>query len=186
MFQRNGVSIRPMELDDIDRLYDWHRDLEIESGAGWSAWMSRARFVHRYEEMVREPPEDFLLFGIEYEGDLVGYVELAEISRIARRAAVGFVVGDRGRRRRGIATDALILTLDYGFALEDLERIYAEVYTFNAASAALVEKVGFRHEGTLRQHEVHQGRRTDLAIYGMLRDEFYERYPTVLPNLGRE
>lgn len=185
MFGRHGVTIRPIELDDLDKLFEWHQDPEIDAWGGWDPRMSRARFFHRYEELVREPPEDYVLFGIEHEARLVGYIELAEISRIARRAAIGFVVGDRAHRRRGVASKAVVLMLDYGFSLEDLDRVYAEVFTFNQASCALLEKVGFHHEGTLRRHEVHQGLRTDVAVYGMLREEFYARYPSVLPHPGR-
>jgi RimJ/RimL family protein N-acetyltransferase len=186
VLQRNGVTIRPLQLEDLDKLYEWHQDAEIDAWAGWGPRMSRARFLHRYEEVVREPPEDFVLFGVEYGDGLVGYIELAEISRISRRAAIGFVIGEKDVRRHGVATNAVVLMLDYGFSLEDLERIYAEVYPFNQASVRLLEKVGFQHEGTLRRHEVHQGARTDLAVYGILRDEFYGRYSTALPNPGRQ
>ncbi|MGC8487449.1 MAG: GNAT family N-acetyltransferase [Clostridia bacterium] len=186
MLKRNGVTIRPIELEDLDRLYEWHQDTEIDAWAGWDPRMSRVRFLHRYEEVVREPPEDLVLFAVEYGDDLVGYIELAEISRISRRAAIGFVIGQKAVRRHGVATNAVVLMLDYGFSLEDLDRIYAEVYPFNQASVQLLEKVGFQHEGTLRRHEVHQGARTDLAVYGILRDEFYGRYSTALPNPGRQ
>ena len=185
VLSRNGVTIRPLELDDLDKLFAWHQDAEIDAWSGWSPRMSRARFFHRYEDLVREPPEDFVLFGIEHDGSLVGYIELAEISRISRRAAMGFVVGERTQRRQGVATNAVVLMLDYGFSLEDLDRVYAEVYPFNRASRELLLKVGFQHEGTLREHEVHQGVRRDLAVYGILRDEFYGRYVSVLPNPGR-
>jgi RimJ/RimL family protein N-acetyltransferase len=179
--ERDGVRLRPIELEDIGILYEWHRDLELEALTGWTPRMSRARFERRYEDMVREPPDDFVLLGIEYDGRLVGYVELAEISRINRRAAIGFVVAERSVRRRGIGRTAVILLLDYAFSLEDLDRVYAEVFPFNEPSLRLLEQVGFQAEGRLRRHEVHQGRREDLLVLGMLREEFAARYPSVFP-----
>jgi RimJ/RimL family protein N-acetyltransferase len=179
--ERDGVRLRPIEMDDIGKLYEWHQDLELESLTGWMPRMSRARFERRYEDLVREPPEDLVLFGIEYDGRLVGYVELAEISRINRRAAIGFVVAERQVRRRGIGRTAVILMLDYAFALEDVDRVYAEVFSFNEPSLRLLEQVGFQREGRLRQHVVHQGRRQDVIMLGMLRDEFYARHGSVFP-----
>ena len=179
--ERDGVRLRPIETDDIGQLYEWHQDLELEALTGWMPRMSRARFERRYEDLVREPPEDFVLFGIEYDGRLVGYVELAEISRINRRAAIGFVVADRRVRRRGIGRTAVILMLDYAFALEDVDRVYAEVFSFNEPSLRLLEHVGFQREGRLRQHVVHQGRRQDVVMLGLLREEFYRRHTSIFP-----
>jgi RimJ/RimL family protein N-acetyltransferase len=182
--EREGVRLRPIQLDDLPRLYEWHQDLEIEAWSGWTPRMSWARFERRYEELVREPPDDYVWFGIEYDAELVGYVELAELSRIRRRAALGFVVADRAVRRRGIGRNAVILLCDWAFSIEDLERVYAEVLAFNVPSARLLERVGFQAEGRLRRHEIHQGRREDVLVYGLLRDEFYARYATALPNPG--
>jgi RimJ/RimL family protein N-acetyltransferase len=184
MLEREGTRLRPIELEDLDRLYTWHQDLELDAWSGWTPRLSRARFEQRYGDLVREPPDDFVWLGIEYAGELVGYVELAEISRIARRGAIGFVVAERSARGRGVGTNAVLLLLDYAFALEDLDRVYAEVYPWNQASVALLERIGFTLEGRLRQHEVHQGRREDLLVYGILRHEFRDRYPTVLPDPG--
>jgi RimJ/RimL family protein N-acetyltransferase len=183
MLEREGTRLRPLELEDLDALYEWHQDTEIEAYSGWTPRLSRARFDRRYEELVRDPPEDMVLFAIEHRGRLVGYVELSEISRWARRASIGFVVADPAVRRQGVGTRAVILMLDYGFTLEDLDRVYAEVYTFNEASRRLLARVGFLYEGTLRQHEIHQGRRQDVAVYGLLRQEFYARHSTTFPVL---
>ena len=181
MLTAGDVTVRPMELEDIPLLHEWSKDLEIEHQSGWAPWMSRARFDRRWEDFIREPPEDLVLLGIQYRAALVGYVELAGLSHRERRAAIGFVVADRAVRRQRVGATAVILAMDYGFSLEDLDRIYAEVYPFNLPSLRLLEQVGFQREGVLRQHEVHQGRRADLVVLGMLRQEFYAHHPSRLP-----
>jgi RimJ/RimL family protein N-acetyltransferase len=42
-----------------------------------------------------------------------------------------------------------------------------------------MERVGFQLEGILRQHELHNGSRRDMHVFGMLKSEFYERYETL-------
>ena len=123
-----------------------------------------------------------MLLGIAYREQLVGYVQLAFISHLERRAALGFVVAERSARRQGVGQAAVILAMDYGFSLQDLDRIYAEVYPFNAPSLRLLHRIGFQREGLLRQHEIHQGQRIDLVVLGMLRGEFYARHPSRLPS----
>ena len=42
----------------------------------------------------------------------------------------------------------------------------------DTASARVLEKVGFKLEGRLRQNERFKGRRWDTLLYGLLREEW--------------
>ena len=119
------------------------------------------------------------MLGVEREGRLVGYVQLALVDRIERRAAVAIMLGDRATWGRGVGRTALRNLADYAFAALDLERVYAEVYGFNYRSQRLMERVGFRREGILRQHELHNGVRQDVHVFDLLKADFYQRYPTL-------
>ena len=119
------------------------------------------------------------MLGIEFEGQLVGYVQLALIDDHERRAAVGILVGEKRMWGRGIGRTALRILLDYAFTVRNLERAYAEVYGFNQRSLRLMEHVGFQKEGVLRQHEIHNGARQDMHFFGMLKAEFYQKYETL-------
>ena len=57
----------------------------------------------------------------------------------------------RGGWGRGHATQAARALLGWGFASLDLHRVQAEADTRNAASARVLEKLGFVLEGTLRE-----------------------------------
>jgi RimJ/RimL family protein N-acetyltransferase len=179
MFSHNQVTLRSIDLDDIDILYAWSTDWELEMLAGWGPVLSRTAFREKYEARIAQPPNDLLTLGIEVAQRLVGYVQLALIDDSERRAAVGIVVGDKTVWGQGIGSTALRILLDYAFTVRNLERVYAEVYAFNTRSHRLMERAGFTHEGVLRQHEMHNGVRQDMHIFGMLKAEFYERYSTI-------
>ena len=179
MFSLNGVTLRPLELDDIDTLYAWECDSELEILAGWGPKRSRTAFRERYEKRITEPEDDLAMFGMEVDTKLIGYVQLAQIDEVERRAAVGFLIGDKTLWGRGIGTTALCLWLDYAFTARSLERVFAETYRFNMRSQRLLERVGFQREGILRQHEIHNGARQDMHVFGLLKPEFYQRYETI-------
>ena len=179
MFRLNDVTLRPLEFDDIDTLYGWETDVELAIWSGWIPQLSRAAFRHKYEQRITEPEKDLVMLGIEYEGQLVGYVQLALIDDDERRAAVGILVGEKNMWGRGIGKTALRILLDYAFTVRNLERVYAEVYGFNQRSLRLMERVGFQKEGVLRQHEIHNGARQDMHFFGMLKAEFYQKYETM-------
>jgi len=62
--------------------------------------------------------------------------------------------------------------LRYGFTELNLNRISAEHFPRNPASGRIMQKLGMRHEGTLRQHlRKLDGSFEDAVTYGILRAE---------------
>ena len=66
--------------------------------------------------------------------------------------------------------------MKYGFNDLNLNRIWCEVYSNNAA-IDIYEKVGFVREGTLRQNVFKDGEYLDSTILSILKHEYYEKYP---------
>jgi RimJ/RimL family protein N-acetyltransferase len=60
----------------------------------------------------------------------------------------------------------------YGFEDLGLNRIFANVYSGNAASQRVLEKLGMKYEGRFRQHVKKWGEFRDTENYGLLADEW--------------
>jgi RimJ/RimL family protein N-acetyltransferase len=71
----------------------------------------------------------------------------------------------------GYATEASNAVLDYGFESLVLGRIWARAFARNPASSRVLEKVGMRHEGTLRSSIRKNDELLDAEVFGILRDE---------------
>jgi len=179
MFTRDGVTLRPLEPSDVATMYAWHLDYELDILSSWGVRRSWAQYEKRWETKISEPEEDMIYFGIVHGDKLVGRVQLALIDREQRRASVGIVIGDRRVWGKGVARRALQMMYDYAFTVENLERLYAEVYGFNIRSLRMVPRTGMQPEGILRGHELHNGTRQDVHMFGLLRDEFYRQYETM-------
>ncbi|SFK95917.1 GNAT family N-acetyltransferase [Falsiroseomonas stagni] len=68
-----------------------------------------------------------------------------------RRAAIGYII-EPSLHRRGLATEAVTALIDHCFGTLGLHRLQALIQPGNAASRALVERLGFRREGVLRDN----------------------------------
>lgn len=81
--------------------------------------------------------------------------------------------------RRGIATEALKLIVQFGFDALGLVRIYAYHYSENIKTRGVLEKVGFRYEGTHEKEwrKVHDGavRLYDSNYYSIVRSDIQVR-----------
>ncbi len=73
---------------------------------------------------------------------------------------------------RGYATEAARAMIDFGFKELGLHRVYAWCIADNAASAKILERLGLRLEGRLREIEYFKGRWWDTLHYGLLEGEW--------------
>lgn len=179
MFSRNEVTLRPVDWSDKDAMYPWHCDSELEILSGWGPRRSRTTYEAKFREFLENPPGDLSVFAIEHRGKLAGRIELAEIDREHRRASIGLIIGDKRSWGTGIGTAAVVIALDYAFTVLNLERVFAHTYAFNERARRFMNSVGFVEEGVLRGHERHNGAAQDMCVFGMLADEFKERYETL-------
>jgi ribosomal-protein-alanine N-acetyltransferase len=72
---------------------------------------------------------------------------------------------------KGIASEALASIFEYGFNELNLHRIAAEVEDNNPGSIAVLKKMGFVYEGTLKECEIKEGRFINLNLYALLKKE---------------
>ncbi len=69
-------------------------------------------------------------------------------------------------------SEAVRAMLDYGFGRMGLHRVEALPLEENSSSIRLLERLGFRQEGHLRQRIFFDGRRIDQRMYSLLAGEW--------------
>ena len=106
------------------------------------------------------------------EGVPIGNLGLQSIDWQNRNAGCGISIGEKDYLNQGYGTDALRTLLGFAFEELNLHRIYLHVYDFNERAIQCYEKMGFRHEGRLRQCRFTGGRYVDELVMGMLREEW--------------
>ncbi|MFB6723309.1 GNAT family N-acetyltransferase [Kribbella sp. NPDC056345] len=76
---------------------------------------------------------------------------------------------------RGYATDAAKVMLRFAFGTLRVHRVTAAIGPENAASIAVVKRIGFSYEGHLRDHVFTNGGWRDSLLYSILEDEYADR-----------
>jgi RimJ/RimL family protein N-acetyltransferase len=77
-------------------------------------------------------------------------------------------------RGKGYCTEAVRIIVDYLFLSRDTMRIQACTDTRNVASQKVLEKAGFKKEGTMRKYLFPRGELRDACLYSILREEWKE------------
>jgi len=100
-----------------------------------------------------------------------GYVQFYHADNFHKFISFGIFVEQKWRKF-GFANHALELLFTEIFRKTDFNRIEAQVYTANKASIRLLEKVGMKREGMLRQNFLIDGKFRDSFLYSVLRSEY--------------
>jgi UDP-4-amino-4,6-dideoxy-N-acetyl-beta-L-altrosamine N-acetyltransferase len=135
----------------------------VISEAEHFAWAERARV----DDSIR-------FFAVLHQGRIIGATSFNAFSTRHRRAEWGAYLG-REFQGRGLGSAMEIATLDHGFGQLDLEKITGELLSFNAHALEVHLRIGFVREGTLRRHICRDGEWFDVAVIGILREEWAAR-----------
>lgn len=110
------------------------------------------------------------------ERELVGGIGLHVRGGAREARELGYWIS-RARGGQGLATEAVAALVRVGFEVERLERVEIHCDEENARSAAIPRKLGFRHDGTLRERSARgDGSRGGRMIWSLFAAE-YERSP---------
>ncbi len=101
---------------------------------------------------------------------LIGGIGL-NINKEYEHAEIGYWIA-KPYWNKGYCTEAAQAVLKYGFEVLELHRIHSRHFTRNPISGRVLQKIGMKHEGTLRKHAKKWGKFEDLEAYGILRTEY--------------
>lgn len=75
--------------------------------------------------------------------------------------------------KNGYCTEAAKAMLKYGFLTHGLNRIHATFMNHNLASGRVLQKIGMKREGLLRQYYERFGSFRDMEMYSILSNEYH-------------
>lgn len=168
------LRLRPFEDTDADALFALHRSVHVLrywDAPPWNEESRAERFLAACREMAQAGTGARLAVELASDGSFIGWCALSRWNPEYRSASLGYCYDDAAWGR-GYATEAARALLQWAFDTLEVNRVQAETDTRNAASARVLEKLGFVREGTLREDCVVAGEVSDSWVYGLLRREW--------------
>jgi [ribosomal protein S5]-alanine N-acetyltransferase len=166
-FHRRDVLLRYARESDVDAIYTNLRDPRVLRETMLPQPFTKAnaiRYVNTALEHYRKSPIERLRYFIVVDGDSAGAVDLRLDRRIGE---LGYWLGVN-YWGRGIMTWSLLTLVPYFIKKFRLVRLAAGVFSGNGASAAVLTKVGFAYEGTLRKSVIRFNVYKDIEIYSII------------------
>ncbi|KFG71884.1 GNAT family N-acetyltransferase [Streptomyces mutabilis] len=168
------LRLRPFTYADADVLFALHSSTHVMrywDSAPWSDQARAKRFIAICQKVAEEGTGARVAIDRASDGAFVGWCGLTEWNPDYRSASLGYCLDD-AMWGHGYATEAAHALLQWAFDTLDLNRVQAETDTRNAASARVLEKIGFVREGTLREDCVVNGEVSDTWVFGLIGREW--------------
>jgi RimJ/RimL family protein N-acetyltransferase len=166
----------------VTRIRQWLEDEETtDSWFGRYAYGEAAHLGYRPAEMEAATDEEFAraledpshvtLSVYTDEEEHIGEIHLG-LDEALGDGQLSILMGRRQLWSRGYGLSGVRAALDLAFNDYGLYRVWVDIPEFNLAARTLFERVGFTHEGTLRQSRPRGGARFNSVVMGILAAEY--------------
>lgn len=163
------VDLRTVGDDDLDFFHEATTHPEVRRYiATFDGPYSKPEYETEEFEKYRDGGVSLVVCD---EKTRVGNVSLAPIDEEHGWANLGAWLHP-DHHGEGYATEACAQLIEYAFEEHGLRRLRAQHLAPNDASRRLLDRLGFTHEGTARDHYRFEGGVVDDVRYGLLADEW--------------
>ena len=168
-------QLRLLQLSDAEDLFaliDANRSYLMQ----WLSWLTTTQTVDDVRHFIRLTRERFydnqgFAAAIVYQHTLVGVISLHAINWRDRHSSIGYWLADPSPGQ-GIITTSCQAVIRYAFDTLALNRIAIFCASQNLRSQAVPQRLGFTHEGTLRDAQWLYDQFVDHEVYSLLSGEW--------------
>lgn len=172
------VRLTALTKNDLPQLAEWFANMELrrlvdaDQVVPWTLEDTRDWY-----DSVRQQRERYT-FAIRTLADerFIGHANVRSIIWTSKYGKVGIAIGDPSLWGQGYGTDALRVLLKYAFMELGLNRVELKTLGYNTRAIRSFEKIGFQHEGALRQAICRDGKFYDIVQMAILRREWEALY----------
>lgn len=155
LLEKGIVKLRAVEPTDLDVLFVWENNPSV-----WNVSQTISPFSkYTLKEYCTNANSDILttkqlrlMIDIKESGKIitVGTVDIFDYDPINRRAGIGVLIGNENYRKKGIASEAIKILIEYAFSILNLHQIHCLVSEKNKASLELFSKLKFSNQGLIK------------------------------------
>jgi len=169
------VNLRVVEKEDLPLVKEWRNDIEYSGECQSISQETIEDLEKQYDELA----EGQWFFIEKKDGNKIGTISHRAVWKTQE---IGYAVlpSERGK---GYCSEAVKIMADYLFLSRDIVRIQAHTEERNVASRKVLERAGFKKEGTFRKEYFVRGEWRDSCLYSILREEW--KKPKILTKISK-
>jgi ribosomal-protein-alanine N-acetyltransferase len=172
--ESDRLMLRKMSLEDAPDLFEYASDSQVAQYTTWTPHKSlEDSQIFLNSILAKYQNHESYDWGIIHKGDgkLIGTCGFVNWVSPHHHAEIGYALS-RPYWGKGYMPEAVKAVLAFGFQKTNLNRIEGRCKLPNHSSARVLEKVGMKYEGILRQQMFSKGSFHDMKLYAILREDW--------------
>lgn len=164
-------ALTEADLEDHQRMFSQPSVVRYLYDEVMDRAMAEAHLAKRLRPVLPTTDGAWMNLAATRDGVYLGEMGLGLHSASNKQYEIGYVFLP-SVAGNGYATEAAAALLDLAFTQLQAHRVMGRLDARNARSAALLVRLGMRHEATFRENEWVKGEWTDEAVYAMTVNEW--------------
>jgi RimJ/RimL family protein N-acetyltransferase len=160
----------PTDASHAELWYEWRQDSEgkkYNPFAPSPVEVLRQRLSKASSDIALFDRADSFIWLLKAENEVVGNMNIHNINKTMLTAEIGYMIAPK-MRGKGFATFSVRHLTQLCFEKTPLRKLIAYVHEDNLPSRRVLEKLGYKAEGLLREHYLIDGAPVNEVIYGIL------------------
>lgn len=172
------IYLRPLDLDDLKGNYiKWLNDEEVCRNNSYHVFPYSKECAEDYIRNAYSSKDKLPLAIVTKKNDIhIGNISLTDINYINRSSNWGIIIGEKEYWGKGYSKESSFLLLRHAFESLNLHRIHSGTTSENIGGQKLMEAMGMIKEGVRREAMFKNGKFVDIIEYGVLKNEFYNKF----------
>lgn len=166
--------LRPVEIDDSERIRDWRLTEDVSYYFPSFEPISLQKQKDWMTYIIQDSTSYYFIICDKTTSTPIGVIFLTGIDRLNQNTEFGYYLGDKKYQGTGIAIEAELLLLDYAFNIQNMHKVYCESLEYNEKVHTIHAKFGFMKDGIKREHIYKNGKWNNIVVMSVLKKEFLE------------
>ena len=150
-----NISLRALEPSDVAIIYNWENDPEnwtvSNTQAPYSRFVLEQYLASAHQDIYSVKQLRLIICSIADNNKPIGTIDLFDFEPNHQRAGIGILIAEKSDRKKGYASEALDILIQYGFEVLNLRQLFCNITVDNEASISLFQKHGFEISGNKKQ-----------------------------------
>jgi [ribosomal protein S5]-alanine N-acetyltransferase len=175
VLETDRIILRPWEIKDLDDFYEYAKNPNVGPNAGWESHQDKDVSLKILKSFIEK--DEVRAFVYKENNKVIGSIGVHQ--DIKREGVNGKMIGyvlSETYWGKGLMSEAIKEVIRYLFEEEELDIISCYHFPFNTRSKGVIQKCGFKYEGTLRlASKIYNGNIFDDVCYSITKEDYFDK-----------
>lgn len=172
MLKGKNIILRALEPTDIDALFEWENDEKLwhlsNTITPFSRFTLEQYILNAHQDIYTTKQLRLMIDKKESDqSNPIGSIDLFDFDPTNKRAGIGILILEK-EQRKGYASEALEMLINYCFTTLQLHQIYCNISADNKVSLQLFQKLNFSIVGQKKEWLYIEGKWVDENILQLI------------------